>query len=219
MKNIKNLIFCIAFVLLTAILIGCGNSGSGSSNNPGANPTPSPVLGPYVFTYSTTDDDSHNHVIRMYSTALDEPPSMSWSDTSTTVSNHAHAYSVAKTQLISINSGNPVTITTQSAVNPATGNSHTHNGTISKTFNQASSLVYNHTHDITVSYNDLTNLPAAGVTYTTTQALNHTHNVTFSQAQLSTLNKGGSVTQESSAATDPQGNSHTHTYTNIYKPW
>jgi hypothetical protein len=68
-------------------------------------------------------------------------------------------------------------------------------------------IANNHTHTICVLDSDLTNAPAGGVTYVTSNVLAHTHNVTFTQAQLQMINSGGSVTVTSSAP-DP-----THDFT------
>ncbi len=66
-------------------------------------------------------------------------------------------------------------------------------------------IANNHTHTICVLDTDLTNPPAAGVTYVSSNVLSHTHNVTFTQAQLQTINGGASVTVTSSAP-DPTHN-------------
>jgi hypothetical protein len=57
-----------------------------------------------------------------------------------------------------------------------------------------SSVANNHTHTVCVPETDLTNAPAAGGTYVTSNVLSHTHNVTLTQAQLQALNVGQSVT-------------------------
>jgi hypothetical protein len=64
---------------------------------------------------------------------------------------------------------------------------------------ETSTVANNHTHTICVLDTDLTNPPAAGVTYVTSNVEDHTHNVTFTQAQLQMINSGGSVTVTSSA--------------------
>ena len=72
-----------------------------------------------------------------------------------------------------------------------------------------------HTHDICVPTTDLTNPPAAGVTYTSTNVGMHTHTLMLTQAQLMTIESGGSVGPITSSATnDPIDNMvHTHDWT------
>ncbi len=70
-----------------------------------------------------------------------------------------------------------------------------------------SSVVASHTHTVCVPNTDLTNPPAAGDTYTTSNNGGHTHTVTLTQAQLQQLESGGTVTVTSSSA-----QSHTHDF-------
>lgn len=72
-----------------------------------------------------------------------------------------------------------------------------------------------HTHDICVQTSDLTNPPAAGVTYTSTNVGSHTHTLTLTQAQLTSIQSGTAVGPVTSSATsDPvDGVLHTHDWT------
>jgi hypothetical protein len=207
------IIFIIACLLIGGFFIvaGCNNSSSSSNSSPDI--LPSPAQQPYIYTYTSSDADNHNHTARVYSTALSAPDANGWSDTSSTVLNHTHTMSLTQAQLTSMNAGQSVTVTSSTATNPTTGNSHYHTWTIVKAFNKASSAANNHTHDLAIPTND----PTAGVTYTTTQALNHTHTVTFTQQQLYSLEP-----INTSNAIDPvSGTSHYHTYqpSDLAKPW
>jgi hypothetical protein len=219
MKNGKILLL-LAFlaVCLTALLAGCSGGGSNSSGNGGGGDY-NPVTAPYIYTYTSSDAEDHDHTMRLYSTALNNP-SQGWSDTSSTTLNHTHTMNLTPDQLTSINNAGYATVQSSTATNPETGNSHYHTWNITKAFNQASSAVENHSHDVGIGSGDLANPPAAGVQYTTTMALEHTHTVTLTQAQLSTLNSGGPVTVTSSDAVNPvTGTTHNHTWTNLLKPY
>jgi hypothetical protein len=66
---------------------------------------------------------------------------------------------------------------------------------------ETSTVTNGHTHTLCVPTTDLTNPPAAGVTYTTSfdAGHTHTHTVVLTQAQLQTINGGGSVTVTTSS--------------------
>jgi hypothetical protein len=72
-----------------------------------------------------------------------------------------------------------------------------------------------HTHEICVLTTDLTNPPAAGVTYTSTIVGSHTHTLMLTAAQLTSIQSGMSVGPvTSSSDVDPiNGLAHTHTWT------
>ncbi len=71
-----------------------------------------------------------------------------------------------------------------------------------------------HTHSVCVPTSDMTNPPAAGATYTSSNDGNHTHTITLSAAQLSMIASGQSVHVTSSSDVDPKtGLAHTHDWT------
>ncbi|MGV8119500.1 MAG: hypothetical protein AB2L14_07010 [Candidatus Xenobiia bacterium LiM19] len=207
----------LLFIVTALLLNGCGG-GSSSGDNP--NPISSPVTGPYIYNYTSTDADNHNHTARLYSNDLSTPPAAGVSDTSSTVLDHSHSIAVTQAQCTSINNGSQITISMASATNPNTGVSHTHNVTLLKQFTQASSLSEDHTHNITITSSDLANPPLQGVAYTTTQALNHTHTVTLTQQQLMDLNANLMVNSVNSTYTSNPvtGINHFHTWVVLTKP-
>jgi len=209
----------LLFIVISLLAGGCGGGGSSSGDYP--NPISSPVIGPYIYTYTTTDADNHNHSARLYNTNLNSPPAAGVSDTSTTVENHSHGFTITQNQLTSINSGSQIMISLTSATNPDTGVSHTHNVTLIKAFTQSSSLAENHSHNITITTADMAGPPIQGVTYTTTQALNHTHTVTLTQQQLQDLNSNLMVNNvDSTYANNPvTGMNHFHSWTVLTKPF
>ena len=76
-----------------------------------------------------------------------------------------------------------------------------------------STVVDAHDHMVCVLTSDLTNPPAAGVTYTSTNASGHTHSVTLTHDQLAAVEAGTEVTVTSSVAVDTyNGQSHTHEF-------
>jgi hypothetical protein len=198
------------------ICSGCGGSGGGSSN-PGYITTP--MIPPYIYTYTSSDAENHNHTMRLYDSFMTSPPS-DLIDTSSEVLSHTHTMAPSQEQLASVNSGQSVTVTSSTATNPATGTAHYHTWTLVKNFSKASSASNNHSHELTIQLGDLTSPPAAGVLYNTAQALNHIHTVTLTQSQLTSLNSGALTTVTTSDAVDPvSGTSHHHTYTDLTKPW
>ncbi len=70
-----------------------------------------------------------------------------------------------------------------------------------------SSVAASHVHMVCVLETDLTNPPAAGATYTTTNVGGHTHTVTLAQSDLQQLGAGGTVTVTSSNVQN-----HTHQF-------
>lgn len=64
-----------------------------------------------------------------------------------------------------------------------------------------------HSHTVCVLTTDLTNPPAAGVTYTSS-SVGHTHHITLTMAQLASINGGDSVT-----VTSTSDAGHTHNWT------
>jgi hypothetical protein len=80
-----------------------------------------------------------------------------------------------------------------------------------------STTVEAHTHSLCVLTTDLTNPPAAGVTYTTTAATtsygSHSHMVMLTQAQLTMIEAATEVTVTSSSVLNPMTNQpHTHDF-------
>jgi hypothetical protein len=63
-----------------------------------------------------------------------------------------------------------------------------------------------HTHTVCVLTTDLSNPPANGMTYTSSDVDGHTHNIMLTMAQLASINSGTQVTVTSTAAAD----GHTH---------
>jgi hypothetical protein len=64
---------------------------------------------------------------------------------------------------------------------------------------ETSTVTNGHTHTLCVPLSDLTNPPAAGVTYTTSTDVNHNHTVALTQQQLQTINAGTAVTVTTSS--------------------
>ncbi len=62
-----------------------------------------------------------------------------------------------------------------------------------------STVTNNHTHTLCTLTSDLTNPPAAGVSYTTSTNAGHNHTVMLSQAQLQSIESGMSVTVTTSS--------------------
>ena len=76
-----------------------------------------------------------------------------------------------------------------------------------------SSIAESHDHVVCVATSDLTNPPAAGVTYTTSSVSEHTHTVALTKAQLASINSGATVTVTTSSVVDPlDGVAHTHQF-------
>ncbi len=220
MKNGKILLL-LAFITLclASMLAGCNNGSndsSGGGNGGGGNINP--VTAPYIYTYTSSDAENHNHTVRVYNTALNNP-SGGWNDTSSFTLEHAHTMNLTNEMLISLNNNGSVTALSSSVPNPVTGSYHTLSWTMTKAFIQASSANENHSHDVNIGLGEVGNPPPSGIQYTTTAALNHTHNVTLTQAELTTLNTGGSVSVTSSATINPgTGTTHYHTWT-LLKPY
>ena len=77
----------------------------------------------------------------------------------------------------------------------------------------ASSVDDMHNHNVCIATADLTNPPAAGVTYTSSNDGAHTHEITLTAAQLSSIQAGSEVTVVSTSDVDPlDGADHTHTW-------
>lgn len=71
-----------------------------------------------------------------------------------------------------------------------------------------------HTHSVCVPTSDMTNPPAAGATYTSSNDGSHTHTITLSAEQLSLIASGQSVAVTSSSDVDPKTQvAHTHDWT------
>jgi hypothetical protein len=79
------------------------------------------------------------------------------------------------------------------------------------TFSVISSVVFGHTHNVTMQFTDLADPPSGGITYQSDGAT-HVHQITLSQQQLTDINNGATVT-----ATSTVVNNHTHDWT-ITKP-
>jgi hypothetical protein len=70
-----------------------------------------------------------------------------------------------------------------------------------------------HSHSLCIPNADLTNPPAAGQTYLSSDNGAHTHKITLTAAQLATIASGGTVTVLSSNDLDPLDNmQHTHSF-------
>ncbi|MEW6087822.1 MAG: hypothetical protein AB1498_05910 [bacterium] len=76
-------------------------------------------------------------------------------------------------------------------------------------FSPVSSVDTGHSHFVRILYADITNPPAAGVTYTSSSS-GHTHTIFLSQQQLTAINAGSTVTVVSSV---DSGHSHNWTIT------
>ena len=70
-----------------------------------------------------------------------------------------------------------------------------------------SSVAQAHTHTVCVAAADLTNPPAAGMTFTTSFNSGHTHTLALSQEQLKSIASGQTVNAESSS-----NSGHTHSF-------
>jgi len=83
-------------------------------------------------------------------------------------------------------------------------------------FTVASSVDFNHSHDVTIKGADIDNPPANPVTITSTAtgATPHTHTIVLSQADYQSIKDGKTVSIVSSPF---PANNHTHTF-NIKKP-
>jgi hypothetical protein len=79
------------------------------------------------------------------------------------------------------------------------------------TFSVISSVVFGHTHNVTMQFTDLTDPPSGGVTYVSDGA-SHQHQIFLTEQQLSDISKGGTDTVTSTVV-----NNHTHDWT-ITKP-
>ncbi len=80
-------------------------------------------------------------------------------------------------------------------------------------FERTSTVDASHTHMVCILTADLTNPPAAGVTYVTTSVGSHTHNVTLTSDQLTMIQAGTEVTVVTSSTVDPiNGFAHTHQF-------
>ena len=76
-----------------------------------------------------------------------------------------------------------------------------------------STIAQSHDHMVCVPTTDLTNPPASGATYTTTNVSEHMHTMTLSQAQLSAIEAGTTVTLTTSSVVDPiDGVLHSHSF-------
>ena len=70
-----------------------------------------------------------------------------------------------------------------------------------------------HVHMVCVLTSDLTNPPAGGATYTTTNVSSHTHTVMLTKDQLAMIESGATVMITSSSTVDPlDGRAHTHAF-------
>jgi hypothetical protein len=213
------LLLMSVFACSLILAAGCNNSGD-SINVNGSGGNINPVTAEYVYSYTASDADNHNHTARVYRSAFTSPPSSGWTDTSSQIMNHTHDMTLTQAQLSSINGGQSITVQSTSATNPSTGVNHYHSWTVTKQFIQASTDAENHTHNIVISLIDLSSPPAAGVVYTTSTNLNHTHTITLTQQQLTSLGSGSTVTVSTSNATNPgTGVSHSHTFITLLKPF
>lgn len=71
-----------------------------------------------------------------------------------------------------------------------------------------------HTHSVCVPTSDMTNPPAGGATYTSSNDGSHTHTITLTAQQLSMIAAGQSVLVTSSNDVDPKTQvAHTHDWT------
>jgi hypothetical protein len=71
-----------------------------------------------------------------------------------------------------------------------------------------------HTHSVCVPTSDMTNPPATGATYTSSNDGNHTHTITLTAEQLASIASGQSVTVTSTSDVDPTNQvAHTHNWT------
>lgn len=114
--------------LVAPLVAGCGSGyGSGSSSNP----SPDAATCNGVGGESTTDDE-HSHGICVPTADLTSPPASGGTYTSAVASSHTHTLVLTSAQLTMIQSGQAVTVTSSSDVNPLDGDAHTHHWTLRK---------------------------------------------------------------------------------------
>lgn len=96
---------------------------------------------------------------------------------------------------------------------PIVGCSSSSDGPSCDGVDSTSTVNASHTHTVCVPTADLTNPPAAGAIYTTSNEGMHTHKVTLSQANLTAINGGQTVPVTSSSDPDPiNGQVHSHDF-------
>jgi hypothetical protein len=86
-------------------------------------------------------------------------------------------------------------------------NSSSDNAASVTAFSVASSIVFNHSHNVTIPFADLTNPPSGGVTYVS-DGDSHQHQIFLTEQQLADISRGRTDTVTSTVV-----NNHTHDWT------
>jgi hypothetical protein len=109
--------------LVAPLVAGCG--GYGSSASPSVDAAACNGVGG-----ESTTEDQHAHSICVPTADLSSPPANGATYTSSNDSNHTHTLVLTSAQLTSIQSGQPVTVTSASAIDPINNDPHTHSWTL-----------------------------------------------------------------------------------------
>ena len=122
--NLRNVLAVLVVAALSAMLSGCGDD---ETNAPAAKLTASTVV--------STTDSAHQHSVSIPFTDVSASPASSvYQYRSDTVSGHSHVIALSNQQMIDLNNGMQLTLTSSA---PSSGASHTHTWSI-----QGGSVLY-----------------------------------------------------------------------------
>lgn len=110
-------------LLLLVPIVGCANSGGGGT----------PVCDPGSLAYKSSTDAEHTHVLCMATADLTNPPVEGRTVTTSVDGGHSHKVTLTRDQLVSINSGNTVVVTSTTDLDTISNQNHSHMYMLSKT--------------------------------------------------------------------------------------
>jgi len=124
-RNLRNVLAALIFAALSAMLSGCGDD---ETNAPSVKLTASTVV-------SSTDSSAHQHSVTIPFTDVSaSPASAVFQYRSDTVGGHSHVIALSNQQMVDLNNGMQLTLTSST---PSSGASHTHTWSI-----QGGSVLY-----------------------------------------------------------------------------